>query len=107
MSASIALEHRTTHASNVMERLGIEPGCGVLPRLSLLHTTALRRCQSCPSMKVCREWLGHAPMTASFLPSFCPNSDILLELQFISANCPKKRILGGKVSCRSMRSRWR
>ena len=45
MSASTALEHRTTHASKVMERLGIEPGGGVLPRLSLLYTTALRRCE--------------------------------------------------------------
>ena len=98
MSASTALEHRTTHASKVRERLGIEPGGGVLPRLSLSYMTALRRCQSCPSVKVCREWLGRAPMPASFPPSFCPNSDILLELQFISANCPKKRILGGKVS---------
>ena len=97
MSASTALEHRTTHASKVMERLGIEPGGGVLPRLSLLYTTALRRCESCPSTRACREWLGRAPMTANFPPSFCPNSDILLELQFISASCPKKRILGGKV----------
>jgi len=97
MLTSTALEYRTTHASRVMECLGIEPGGGVLPRLSLLYTTALRRCQSCPSTKACREWLGRAPMIAS-PPSFCPNSDILLELQFISANCPKKRILGGKVS---------
>jgi Family of unknown function (DUF6455) len=98
MLASTALEHRTTHASKVMERLGIEPGGGALPRLSLLYTTALRRCQSCPSTKVCREWLGGAPMTAGFPPSFCPNFDILLELQFISANSPRKRTLGGEVT---------
>ncbi len=98
MSTSIALEYRTTHASRVMECLGIEPGGGVLPRLSLLYTTALRRCESCPSTKACREWLGRAPMTARFPPSFCPNSDILLELQFISANCPEKRTNGASPS---------
>ena len=99
MPTSTALEHRTAHASRVMECLGIEPGGGVLPRLGLLYTTALRRCESCPSTKACREWLGRAPMTARFPPSFCPNSDILLELQFISANCPGK-LTNGASPCR-------
>jgi Family of unknown function (DUF6455) len=95
MSASAVLEDRTTYSSKMMERLGIDPGGGALPRLSLLHSTAFHRCQSCPSMKACREWLGRAPMTSRLPPSFCPNSDILLQLQFISANRPKERIVGG------------
>ena len=90
MSASAAFEHRTIYASKMMEHLGIEPGGGVLPRLSLLYSTAFHRCRSCPSMKVCREWLGRAPMTTSLPPSFCPNSDILLALQFISANAARR-----------------
>jgi Family of unknown function (DUF6455) len=98
MSASTALEDRTIYTSGMMERFGIEPGGGVLPRLSLLYSTAFHRCQSCPSMKACREWLGRAPTTARLPPSFCPNSDILLELQFISANSPKERIVGAKVA---------
>jgi len=38
----------------MMARLGIEPGAGVLPRSSLRYATALRRCEDCQSKKACR-----------------------------------------------------
>jgi hypothetical protein len=82
MSSSTAPETRTINVSRMMERLGIEPGGAVLPRLSLRYLTAFRRCQSCPSTPVCREWLEQAPSHTSLPPRFCPNSDILFELQF-------------------------
>ena len=70
------------HIYAMMARLGIEPGAGVLPRLSLRYATAFRRCQFCPSTWVCCEWLEEAPRQARLPPRFCPNSDILFELQF-------------------------
>ena len=81
MSAT-AHETRTIYVSRMMERLGIEPGGNAVPRLGLRYATAIRRCQSCPSTRVCREWLEQAPLDASLPPRFCPISDILLELQF-------------------------
>lgn len=76
-----ATEHRPIYIFKMMERLGIEPSGGVVPRLSLLYATASRRCESCPSTRICREWLDSAPASVSFAPAFCGSSDILSELQ--------------------------
>jgi hypothetical protein len=65
----------------MMEHLGVEPAGGVLPRWSLSYATALHRCQACPSKEACQEWLDSMPMSVSFAPQFCPNADILFELQ--------------------------
>ena len=65
----------------LMERLGIEPGEGVVPRLGLSYATAFRRCQACPSKQACRDWLDSQPQSVPFAPSFCPNADIMFELQ--------------------------
>jgi hypothetical protein len=65
----------------MMERLGIRQCEGALSRLSLRLGIALRRCESCPSKKDCREWLDQAPRRANFAPRFCKNADILFELQ--------------------------
>jgi hypothetical protein len=64
----------------MMERLGIEPGDGVVPRLSLSYLTAFHRCESCPSKQTCREWLDNTSAPVAFAPRFCPNTDILFEL---------------------------
>ena len=64
-----------------MQRLGIEPGAGVVPRLSLAHMTAFHRCQTCPAKKACREWLDSMPRSVANALSFCPNDDILFELR--------------------------
>ena len=65
----------------MMARLGIDPGEGVLPRLSMRYATALRRCENCRSKKACRNWLDYAPAMVNFAPDFCANTDILFDLQ--------------------------
>ena len=75
-------EHRPIYVFKMMERLGIEPSGGVVPQLSLLYATASRRCESCQSTQICRDWLDRAPDSVSFAPPFCASSDILCELQF-------------------------
>jgi hypothetical protein len=77
-----ATKGRPVYVFKMMERMGIEPGGGVVPRLSLLYATASDRCESCHSKRVCRDWLDCAPASVSFAPPFCANSDILCELQF-------------------------
>jgi len=66
---------------DLMQRLGIEPGEGVVARLSLSYATAVRRCEACTAKQKCRDWLDSAPQSVPFAPRFCPNSDILFELQ--------------------------
>ena len=75
-------ERRTACLCKMMERLGIDPGGGVISRLGLQYATALRRCESCPVKQVCTKWLDEASESAGIAPPFCPNGDILFELQF-------------------------
>ncbi len=65
----------------LMQRLGIDPGEGVIARLSLSYATAVHRCDACPAKQECRDWLDSAPQSVTFAPHFCPNNDILFELQ--------------------------
>jgi hypothetical protein len=65
----------------MMARLGINPGEGVLPRLGMRYATALRRCENCQSKSACRDWLDYAPAMVNFAPDFCANADILFDLQ--------------------------
>jgi hypothetical protein len=69
----------------MMTRLGLEPGAGVLPQLSLRYATAVRRCENCRSKKICQDWLNYAPAMVNFAPDFCMNADILFDLQFDQA----------------------
>jgi hypothetical protein len=69
----------STHIYEMMARLGIEPGAGVLPQSSL------RRCEDCRSKKACRDWLDYAPAMVNFAPDFCINADILFDLQYDQA----------------------
>jgi hypothetical protein len=80
-------ERQFIFLGEMMERLGIDPGGRVVPRLSLTYLTAFHRCHSCPSKQTCRAWLDntHAPVT--FAPRFCPNADIFFELQL---DCPQR-----------------
>jgi hypothetical protein len=73
------------HIYEMMARLGIEPGAGVLPQLSLRYATALRRCEDCRSKKACQDWLDCSPAMVNFAPDFCMNADILFDLQFDQA----------------------
>jgi hypothetical protein len=65
----------------LMDRLGIEPGEGVIAGLGLSYATAVHRCEACPAKQECRDWLASAPKSVSLAPRFCPNNDILFELQ--------------------------
>ena len=80
----------------LMERLGIDPGEGVVPRLGLSFATAFRRCEACPSKQTCREWLDSMPQSVSFAPAFCPNADIMFELQVDRP--PLHRVIEGHAS---------
>jgi len=64
---------------NMMDRLGIDVGCRVVPRFGLLFSCALRNCGSCMRRSACTEWLAteHAVFGP---PNFCPNFDLLWEL---------------------------
>ncbi|MDP2297377.1 MAG: DUF6455 family protein [Pseudolabrys sp.] len=65
----------------MMARLGVDPAGGVVAHSGLTYLTALHRCQSCPSKQECRDWLDSMPMSMSFAPRFCPNGDLLFELE--------------------------
>ena len=75
-------KHSPIHVFEMMERLGIEPGSSVTPRLSLTYATAVHRCEVCPCHETCRYWLDHAPALIGSAPQFCPDADILFELRF-------------------------
>ena len=72
---------RPVYLREMMRRLDIDPAGAILPRSSLGYFTALHRCEACPCKQACREWLDQMPATLSTPPRFCPNSDILFELQ--------------------------
>jgi len=72
---------QTTYLAEMMQRLGIEPGEGAIPRLSMAHMTAFHRCQGCAAKDACRAWLDSMPPAVTAPPDFCPNRDILFELR--------------------------
>jgi hypothetical protein len=83
MKASI--REYSTDIYEMMARLGIEPGAGVLPQFRLQYAAALRRCEDCQSKKACRDWLDYAPAMVNFAPDFCGNADILFDLLYDQA----------------------
>jgi hypothetical protein len=82
MAISAATQSQPTHITEMMERLGLDPGAGAIPRLSLAHITAFHRCQACPLEARCAAWLAGHRRPLKFAPSFCPNNDILFEMKF-------------------------
>jgi hypothetical protein len=87
MPSPITHEHQPTHILEMMERLGIEPGGGVVARLGLSYTTAFHRCENCACKIACRAWIDRAPASPLLAPRFCPNSDIFFELKFDALSC--------------------
>jgi hypothetical protein len=81
MAAITARELRPNHMVRMMQRLGIEPGGGVIPHLSLSYIAAFHRCEACPQKQACRDWLDSAPASATLAPRFCSNADFFFELQ--------------------------
>jgi hypothetical protein len=98
MAAPATPEHLPIYICEMMERLDIELGGGVVPRLSLSYATALHRCEACPTKKACRDWLDSLPASVPLPPRFCPNTDIFFELQVdrpgpdhpVTKNSPRK-----------------
>ena len=74
-------ERQPVFLVEMMQCLGIEPAGGVVPRLGLIYATAFHRCEACPSKQACRDWLVSMSKSVAFAPAFCPNADILFELQ--------------------------
>ena len=81
-TTTAASQPQPTHIVEMMERLGLEPGAGPIPRLSLAHITAFHRCRACPLKARCAAWLAHQRGPLAFAPAFCPSADILFEMKF-------------------------
>jgi hypothetical protein len=81
MAAPSVSQRQPIYIVEMMERLGIEPGGGAVPRLALSYATALQRCEACQSKQACRDWLDRMPQSVVAAPRFCPSADILFELQ--------------------------
>ena len=86
MAASAIHEHHPIQVFEMMARLGIEPGSSVTPRLILTYATAVHRCEVCSYHETCRYWLDHAPASIGSAPRFCPDAEILFELQSIKSH---------------------
>ena len=82
MKSSTVSGHATNNAVRMMERLGVEPGAGVVPALGLRYAAIMRGCAACNSTPTCRDWLACPPGRSDLPPRFCPCADILFELQF-------------------------
>ena len=100
MESGSACQKQSLHLWEMMTRLGIDPGGGILPRLSLTYATALHRCEECRSKQRCRMWLGATSTDTVLAPHFCPNADILFELQFDQAGSEstRRRSSQGEIS---------
>jgi len=81
MAAPATAERHITHICEMMQRLGIEPGGGVIPHLALSYATAFRRCKMCGTREACRKWLDCTSASNGLAPRFCPNADIFFELR--------------------------
>jgi Family of unknown function (DUF6455) len=81
MTAPTVPNPKRIYVYEMMARLGIVPGGGIVPCLSLRSATALHNCEACPSKKACREWLDSMPTSLALAPRFCPNADVCFELQ--------------------------
>jgi len=81
MAAPTARKRQPIYICEMMERLSIEPGGGVISRLGLSYAAAFHRCEACPSKQACRDWLDRMSASGVFAPRFWPNADIFFELQ--------------------------
>ena len=80
MAGSTARKSGPIYMHEMMERLGIEPGGGAAPSLSLSYATAFHRCEACLSKQACRDWLDRMLASVAFAPRFCPSAEIFFEL---------------------------
>ena len=81
MTQSAASNDQPIYISEMMQRLGLDPGGGVVPRFGLSYATARHCCEACVTKRDCRQWLDRMPSSVPFAPRFCPCADVLFELQ--------------------------
>jgi hypothetical protein len=107
MTTLTSQELHPNQMGRMMRRLGIEPGAGVVPQLSLSYIAAFHRCETYPSKQACRDWLDSAPALVSLAPYFCANAGIFFELQVDQPGAwiGKSPRLGAKIvdSCQGQR----
>ena len=84
MAAPAIPEHLPIYICEMMERLGIEQGGGVMPRLSLTYATALHRCEPCPAKPACRDWLDDLPASVPLPPRLAPTPISSLSCNLIN-----------------------
>jgi hypothetical protein len=89
MRSSEKSDLRELEVYKMLERLGIELGAGVIPRYGLMYAAAVRTCRTCGSVHACAAWLGSASASC-VAPDFCPNADILLELELEGQTVPRR-----------------
>ncbi|MBS0533723.1 MAG: hypothetical protein JSR72_06665 [Proteobacteria bacterium] len=73
---------RPPYLFEMMQGLGIDPSRRTIAQSELTLVTALQQCRNCRSKEQCRAWLDQAPMSFAFAPGFCPNKDLLFDMQF-------------------------
>jgi hypothetical protein len=95
MKALTATVCPSTYLLEMMKRLGIDPGGGVVPKLSPSYAIAFHRCEACQSKRSCRDWLDTISVSLPLAPRFCPNADILFELQVDPFVCSRTKSLIG------------
>jgi len=98
MTAPAASERHITLICEMMQRLGIEPGGGVIPHLALSYATAFRRCKICGTREACRKWLDCPSALNGLAPRFCPNADIFFELR-LEAPTSNLAVMQGPGGC--------
>jgi hypothetical protein len=85
---------RALYLFELMQRIGVDPSRRSIAQSELTFLTALNQCRNCKSNEQCRAWLDQAPMSFAFAPGFCPNKDLLFEMQFDQGEPP---LLGGAL----------
>jgi hypothetical protein len=105
MATLTAGELHLNQMGRMMRRLGIEPGAGIVPQLSLSYIAAFHRCETCPFKQACRDWLDSTLAPVSLAPRFCPNAGIFFELQVDQPGAWIGRSPGARIvdSCQGRR----
>ena len=71
------------------DRLGIDPGLAVDPRLGFVVDAARRACRTCEVKAQCRLALGLDVLALGDMAAFCPNTERVMYLRSSSAG-PKR-----------------
>ena len=89
MSAKQTPEFGEAEFHTLTERLGIDPGLAVDPRLGFVVDAARSACRACDAKAQCRLTLGLQEVALTDVAAFCPNVERITHLQGSGAG--KKR----------------